>query len=44
MHDYFDEDGREIDRVDTTLNDSDMFTKPLDVDTFERHCATLHIS
>ena len=43
VHDYFDEENREIGRVDTTDNDSDMFTKPLDVEAFERHCATLYI-
>ena len=44
VHDYFDEEHRELGRVDTQANDSDMFTKPLDIETFERHCATLHIS
>ena len=44
VHDYFDEEHRELGRVDTQANDSDMFTKPLDMETFERHCATLHIS
>ena len=43
VHDYFDEDNREIGRVDTDANDSDMFTKPLDTEAFERHCASLYI-
>ena len=44
VHDYFDEEHREIGCVETTENDSYMFTKPLDIEAFERHCATLHIS
>ena len=43
VHDYFDEDNREIGRVNTDDNDSDMFTKPLDTEAFERHCASLYI-
>ena len=43
VHDYFDEDNREIGRVNTDDNDSDMFTKPLDIEAFERHCASLYI-
>ena len=43
VHDYFDEDNREIGRVDTNENDSDMFTKPLEIEAFERHCANLYI-